>query len=134
MRVRGIFLLIFLWGIREGFAQTTSSETSSEVSRESALRRMEIVTLVSLPFTSIHSYLLVRSVRMIQSGSVATGLSESDWTYVGILAAAMSVSIALYDWSRLRGKDRNEPLLPETPSEMARGGFSSPWGAVRFRF
>lgn len=140
MRVRFrwpfIFLVVLLgWG-NEALAQTTPPDTQSPAYRESALRRMEIVALVSLPFTSIHSYLLVRSVRMIQSGSVATGLSEGDWTYVGVFAAAMSVSIALYDWNRLRGKDRNEPLLPETPpsTETARRGLSSPWVTVRLRF
>jgi len=102
---------------------------------------MEIITFVSLPFTAIHSYLIVRSVRMIQEGSVAAGLSGNDWTYVGIGAATLSLGIALYDWNRLRGKDRNEPLLPQTPSERSltertREGssFQRPWFLARIRF
>ena len=125
-----------------GLPQVESdTEQATPAYRESALRRMEIVTFVSLPFTSIHSYLIVRSVRMIQGGTVAAGLSDNDWTYVGIGAATLSLGIALYDWNRLRGKDRNEPLLPETPTERSSTertsrsrGFQRPWISASVRF
>ena len=35
---------------------------------EGTIRRFEIITLVSLPFTSIHSYLIVRLVEMARQG------------------------------------------------------------------
>ena len=47
----------------------------SEVYHESALRRFEIVTLVSLPFTAIHSFLAVRGVEMIRQNRVAPSLT-----------------------------------------------------------
>jgi hypothetical protein len=146
--VVGVVLALLL-----GFSSTATAQSSSGLAddeldveavapayRESALRRMEIVTFVSLPFTSIHSYLIVRSVRMLQHGSVAAGLSGDDWTYVGIGAASLSLGIALYDWNRLRGKDRNEPLLPETPSRSSAArvsisrGFHRPWLSASVRF
>lgn len=120
---------------------TPDAAPAAPAYRESALRRMEIVAFVSLPFTAIHSYLIVRSVRMIQDGTIAAGVSGNDWTYVGIGAASLSVGIALYDWSRLRGKDRNEPLLPEIPTEgaatepMSRtGDFQHPMLSASVRF
>ena len=39
--------------------------------QESALRRFEIVTLISLPFTAIHSFLVVRGVEMVRQNEIA---------------------------------------------------------------
>ncbi len=87
--------------------------------RESALRRFEIITLTSLPFAAIHSYLVVRGYRAATSGSLTTGLRDSDWNAVGIGAAVFAVGIGVYDYMRMRGKDRTKPLLPEPTRPVA---------------
>ena len=53
---------------------------------ESAIRRFEIITLVSLPFTSIHSYLIVRLVEMARQGEVSPDLSNGDWHAIQAVA------------------------------------------------
>ncbi len=82
---------------------------------ESALRRFEIVTLTALPFTAIHSFLIVKSVRVVSAGNLSAGVEGSDWNIVGASAAGLAIGIGLYDYWRMRGRDRNEPLLPAPP-------------------
>jgi hypothetical protein len=82
---------------------------------ESALRRFEIVTLTALPFAAIHSFLIVKGVRVASEGAISADVDGSDWNYVGLGAAALAVGIGFYDYMRMRGKDRNETLLPSPP-------------------
>ncbi|GIX06888.1 MAG: hypothetical protein KatS3mg115_1291 [Candidatus Poribacteria bacterium] len=94
------------------------TETPSRY-HESALRRFEIVTLTSLPFTAIHSYLIVRGVKIATEGSLAADLEDRDWNVVGAGAILLAVGIGVYDYLNMRGKDRNAPLLPESPVPRA---------------
>ena len=48
-----------------GYPPPGSQQTEPEEYSESALRRFEIVTLSSLPFTAIHSYVIMRGVKMV---------------------------------------------------------------------
>ena len=82
---------------------------------ESGLRRFEIVTLTALPFTAIHSFLIVKSVRVVSAGNLSAGVEGNDWNIVGASAAGLAIGIGLYDYWRMRGRDRNEPLLPAPP-------------------
>ena len=82
---------------------------------ESALRRFEIVTLTALPFTAIHSFLIVKGVRVASEGNISADVEDSDWNYVGLGAATLAIGIGVYDYLRMRGKDRNEQLLPSPP-------------------
>ncbi|MBM3214775.1 hypothetical protein FJZ36_07670 [Candidatus Poribacteria bacterium] len=117
-----------------------AEESATAIRGESTLRRFEIVTLVALPFTAVHSYVVVRSVRVAQAGSLAAGVEGDDWNWVGVGAAGFAIAIAAYDWLRLRGKDRNEPLLPELPTTPSlapvsrRAPFGAPLAAFSVRF
>ena len=100
-------------GQESGTGEIETRLGGPEPYRESALRRFEIVTLTSLPFAAIHSYLVVRGYRAATSGSLTTGLRDSDWNAVGVGAAVFAIGIGVYDYMRMRGKDRTELLLPE---------------------
>ncbi len=80
---------------------------------ESALRRFEIVTLSSLPFTAIHSYLVVRGVKMYRENIFAPELTPSDYRVVGIGAVSLSLFIGVWDWLHTRNVDRSAPRVPE---------------------
>ena len=83
--------------------------------RESVLRRFEIVTLISLPFTAIHSFLAVRGVKMIQENEFSTELTGKDFRIVGVSAASLALFIGFWDWRRTHGKNPSEQLIPTTP-------------------
>ena len=80
---------------------------------ESALRRFEIITLSSLPFTAIHSYLVVRGVKMYRENLFAPELTPRDYRIIGIGAASLSLFIGIWDWFHTRNVDRSAPLMPE---------------------
>ena len=80
---------------------------------ESALRRFEIVTLSSLPFTAIHSYVVVRGIKMYRVNKFAPELSPRDYRIVGIGAVSLSLFIGVWDWLNTRHVDRSEPRVPE---------------------
>ena len=80
---------------------------------ESALRRFEIITLSSLPFTAIHSYLAVRGVKMYRENLFAPELTPQDYRIVGIGAVSLSLFIGVWDWFHTRNVDRSEPRVPE---------------------
>ncbi len=80
---------------------------------ETALRRFEIITLSSLPFTAIHSYLGVRAVRMIQDNKIAPVLTPKNYRAMGISAVSLSLFIGIWDWWHTRNVDTSEPSIPE---------------------
>ena len=56
-----------------------------EVYHESTLRRFEIVTIIALPFTAIHSYVGVRGIQMLRQNEVAPELSATDFKIIGAI-------------------------------------------------
>lgn len=92
--------------------QETQQEEPEDYS-ESALRRFEIITLSSLPFTAIHSYAIVRGIKMYTENQFAPELSPQDYRIIGVGAASLSVFIGLWDWLHTRKVDRSAPRIPE---------------------
>ncbi|MDE0299714.1 MAG: hypothetical protein OXN17_13860 [Candidatus Poribacteria bacterium] len=84
--------------------------------RESSLRRFEIVSLISLPFTTIHSFLVVRGVEMVRQKEIAPELSNQNYTVIGASAVSFALFIGFWDWLHTRDKDSSEQLMPSTPS------------------
>lgn len=80
---------------------------------ESALRRFEIITLSSLPFTAIHSYIAVRGIKMYRENIFAPEMTPSDYRIVGIGAVSLSLFIGVWDWLHTRNVDRSAPRVPE---------------------
>ena len=80
---------------------------------ESALRRFEIITLSSLPFTAIHSYVVVRGIKMYRENIFAPELTPSDYRMVGIGAVSLSLFIGIWDWFHTRHVDHSAPRVPE---------------------
>lgn len=93
-------------------AQDSHDHDHEEEYHESALRRFEIITLSSLPFTAIHSYLGVRGVRMIQDNKIAPELSPQNYRVMGICAVSLSLFIGIWDWYHTRDVDRSAPSIP----------------------
>lgn len=90
-----------------------SHDEHEEHYHESALRRFEIITLSSLPFTAIHSYFGVRAVRMIQDNKIAPVLTPKNYRAMGISAVSLSLFIGIWDWLHTRNVDTSEPSIPE---------------------
>ncbi len=80
---------------------------------ESALRRFEIVTTISMPFTALHSYLIVRSVEMVRQNKVAPKLTETNWAIMGGTTVVLSSLVGLWDWSRTNKEDISEMSSPD---------------------
>ena len=93
-------------------AEPPAQEEPSDYS-ESALRRFEIVTLSSLPFTAIHSYVAVRGIKMYRENIFAPEMTPRDYRIVGIGAVSLSLFIGVWDWLHTRHVDRSAPLVPE---------------------
>ncbi|MDE0469677.1 MAG: hypothetical protein OYL97_21745 [Candidatus Poribacteria bacterium] len=90
-----------------------TQQSEPEVYSESALRRFEIVTLSSLPFTAIHSYAIMRGVKMFSENKFAPELTPADYRIIGIGAVSLSVFIGVWDWLHTRNVDRSAPRVPE---------------------
>ena len=122
-------------------AEPPAQEDPADYS-ESALRRFEIITLSSLPFTAIHSYIAVRGVKMYRENLFAPELTPQDYRIVGIGALSLSLFIGVWDWLHTRHVDRSAPRVPEPkepPTEeqgpeeaIARLSKIDPWTA-RYR-
>ena len=93
-------------------AYTQAQETQHEEYSESALRRFEIITLSSLPFTAVHSYLGVRGVKMIQTNKIAPVLTPQNYRVMGISAVSFSLFIGIWDWLHTRNVDRSAQSVP----------------------
>ena len=87
-----------------------------EVYQESALRRFEIVTLISLPFTAIHSFLVVRGVEMVRQNEIAPELSSTNFKVIGASAVSFALFIGFWDWLHTHDIDSSEQLIPASPS------------------
>ena len=83
-----------------------------EVYQESALRRFEIVTLISLPFTAIHSLLVVRGVEMVRQNEIAPELSSTNFKVIGASAVSFALFIGFWDWLHTHDIDSSEQLIP----------------------
>lgn len=110
--------LVSLFGIlTQANAQFQQAEPPAEEDHahysESALRRFEIITLSSLPFTAIHSYIVVRGVKMYRENLFAPELTPQDYRIVGIGAVSLSLFIGVWDWLHTRHVDRSAPRVPE---------------------
>ena len=79
---------------------------------ESALRRFEIITLSSLPFTAVPSFFMVRGIEMIRQNKFSPKLSDQNFRAIGMCTACFSLFIGIRDWYMMRGKVRSEPLVP----------------------
>ena len=92
----------------------TRQEESEELNEydESALRRFEIITLSSLPFTAVHSFFMVRGIEMIRQNKFSPKLSDQNFRAIGMCTACFSLFIGIRDWYMMRGKVRSEPLIP----------------------
>jgi len=80
---------------------------------ENRLRRFEIISLTSIPFTAIHSFLAVRGVKMIQQNKFAPQISDKDYQVIGLCTFTSSILIGLWDLYNNRGKNTSELLIPE---------------------
>lgn len=100
---------------------TEAEEHEAEPYSESALRRFEIITLSSLPFTAIHSYGVTRLIKMWRENQFAPELSTRDYRIIGAGAVSLSLFIGFWDWLHTRDVDRSAPRVPEShtppPSE-----------------
>lgn len=85
---------------------------------ESALRRFEIVTLISLPFTAIHSFLVVRGVEMVRQNEIAPELSNTHFGVIGASAVSFALFIGFWDWLHTHDKDSSEQLIPSVPERQ----------------
>ncbi len=90
-----------------------TEQEEPEVYSESALRRFEIITLSSLPFTAIHSYVIMRGVKMFRENQFAPELTPGDYRIIGIGAVSLSLFIGVWDWFHTRHVDRSAPRVPE---------------------
>ncbi len=93
--------------------ENQTQQGASEKYSESALRRFEIITLSSLPFTAVHSYAIVRGIKMYTENQFAPELSVADYRVIGIGAVSLSLFIGLWDWFHTRKVDRAAPRIPE---------------------
>lgn len=116
----GILVVALLAATSVASAQTyplnrRGGEKPSETKRyqESALRRFEIITLSSLPFTAIESFLVVRGVEMIKQSKFAPKMSDGDFMAVGALAVGTSCLIGLWDYLHTHDKDTSQPRIPK---------------------
>ena len=93
--------------------EAETEHTHSEAYSESALRRFEIITLSSIPFTAIHSYGIMRVIKMLRENKFAPELSTQDYRIIGIGAVSLSLFIGVWDWLHTRNVDRSAPRVPE---------------------
>ena len=105
---------------QNGSEEETSSDSRQEEEgyHESTLRRFEIVTLIALPFTAIHSYVGVRGIQMIRQNEFAPELSTTDFRIIGASAASLALLIGLWDWLHTHDKHPSEELIPTSPQRI----------------
>ena len=106
--------------LQEDPAEEASSTRGheEEVYHESTLRRFEIVTIIALPFTAIHSYAGVRGIQMIRQNEVAPELTTTDFKIIGASALSLALFIGFWDWLHTHDKNPSEELIPTSPQRI----------------
>lgn len=129
-----ILVLILVMGLISDLSLAQEEQTTQY--SESAIRRFEIITLISLPFTSVYSYLIVRLVEMVRQGEVSPELSNKDWHAIQAGAVAMALLVGTWDWLHTRSVDRNEPRIPnlKPPGREEEGESAARISAFRIKF
>ncbi len=95
-----------------------AGQQEEQVYQESTLRRFEIVTIIALPFTAIHSYAGVRGIQMIRQNEFAPELSPTDFKIIGASAASLALLIGLWDWLHTHDNNPSEELIPTSPQRI----------------
>ena len=96
----------------------SNRQQEPEVYHESTLRRFEIVTIIALPFTAIHSYVGVRGIQMIRQNEFAPELSGTDFRIIGASAVSLALLIGFWDWLHTHDKNPSEELIPTSPQRI----------------
>lgn len=84
-----------------------------EVYKESSIRRFEIIFTSSIPFTAIHSYLIVRGAEMAMQRRVSPKFDNSDWNTIGAMTIMLSGFVGFWDWWNTSGEDNIEVIRPQ---------------------
>lgn len=122
-----VFLVLATIVVTDVFAQfqdDSEEETApthpqeEEVYHESTLRRFEIVTIIALPFTAIHSYVGVRGIQMIRQNEFAPELSTTDFRIIGASAVSLALFIGFWDWLHTHDKNPSQELIPTSPQRI----------------
>ena len=96
----------------------SARQQEEQVYHESTLRRFEIVTIIALPFTAIHSYAGVRGIQMIRQNEFAPELSPTDFKIIGASALSLALLIGFWDWLHTHDKNPSEELIPTSPQPI----------------
>jgi hypothetical protein len=126
---------ILLLPASSSFAQTRQDEDQQPVAEayhESALRRFEIVFTVSLPFTALHSYLVVRGIEGVRQRKIAPELERSDWNTIGGLTILFSGFVAFWDWLHVRDEDVSEKMPGPRDETVPYSGYSMPASSIQY--
>ena len=97
---------------------SSARQQEEEGYHESTLRRFEIVTIIALPFTAIHSYVGVRGIQMIRQNEFAPQLSGTDFKIIGASAVSFALLIGFWDWLHTHDKNPSEELIPTSPQPI----------------
>ncbi len=97
---------------------SSARQQEEEDYHESTLRRFEIVTIIALPFTAIHSYVGVRGIQMIRQNEFAPELSTTDFKVIGASAVSLALLIGFWDWLHTHDKNPSEELIPTSPQPI----------------
>ena len=89
-----------------------------EVYHESTLRRFEIVSIIALPFTAIHSYVGIRGIQMVRQNEFAPELTTTDFKIIGASAVTLALLIGVWDWLHTHDKNPSEELIPTSPQPI----------------
>ena len=95
-----------------------AGQQEEQVYHESTLRRFEIVTIIALPFTAIHSYVGVRGIQIIRQNEFAPELSPTDFKIIGASALSLALLIGFWDWLHTHDKNPSEELIPTSPQRI----------------
>ena len=126
LKIKSIFILMLIAMVATNVSAQSQSESEEEIPHahqeegyhESALRRFEIVTLIALPFTAIHSYAGVRGIQMIRQNEFAPELSTTDFRIIGASAVSLALFIGFWDWLHTHDKNPSEELIPASPQRI----------------
>ncbi len=122
-----IILMITVMVVTNALAQLQESpeegassarQQEEEGYHESTLRRFEIITIIALPFTAIHSYVGVRGIQMIRQNEFAPELSTTDFKIIGASAVSLALLIGFWDWLHTHDKNPSEELIPTSPQQI----------------